>query len=248
MESNSNEKVYAFDSLYTTNHIEMLKILLPCLHPPLQRTLALYIKFLELRYTFSFLRAHPYAIRGCGFDTSPADWQFLQDDLRPYLTPEEAGRLEQIRKSAAMMKQFSSIRKNMEALKGILPEGMDLESLFRNMAEGFAGGESGRENADGNHQDKVNAAGTEKTEPYAAGQEAHRRKIAAQNGAETQSDGSDQDAAKTGQGAAKAANLLKNMLGQGGSSEDMMKHMMSSSQMELFQKFNERFQNISCIP
>ena len=68
METIKNEQIYAFDSLYTTNHIQMLKILLPCLNPPLQKNLALYIKFLELRYTISFLSAHPYVLSGCGFD------------------------------------------------------------------------------------------------------------------------------------------------------------------------------------
>lgn len=135
-ETIKNEQIYAFDSLYTTNHIQMLKILLPCLNPPLQKNLALYIKFLELRYTISFLNAHPYVISGCGFDREHRGQEIPIDDLLPYLTPQEAESFKQLQKSMDMMKQFSNMQKNMEALKGILPEGMDLESLFQSMMNG----------------------------------------------------------------------------------------------------------------
>ena len=133
METIKNEQIYAFDSLYTTNHIQMLKILLPCLNPPLQKNLALYIKFLELRYTISFLNAQPYAISGCGFDKKNGEQEIPVGDLLPYLTPQEAENLKQLQKSMDIMKQFSTMQKNMEALKGILPEGTDLETLFQGM-------------------------------------------------------------------------------------------------------------------
>lgn len=135
METIKNEQIYAFDSLYTTNHIQMLKILLPCLNPPLQRNLALYIKFLELRYTISFLSTHPYVISGCGFDKEHRGQEIPVEDLLPYLTPEEAENVRQLQKSMDMMKQFANMQKNMEALQGILPEGMNLETLFQSMMD-----------------------------------------------------------------------------------------------------------------
>ena len=128
------EKIYAFDTLYTTNHIQMLKILLPCLNPPLQKTLALYIKFLELCYTFSFLKAHPNGIKGCGFDKPPTDWQIISDELLPYLSPEEAERIRQMKQAFQMMKQFESMQSMMEKLDGILPENMNFQDLFNQMA------------------------------------------------------------------------------------------------------------------
>lgn len=137
MEAIKSEQIYAFDSLYTTNHIQMLKILLPCLNPPLQKNLALYIKFLELRYTISFLHTHPYVISGCGFDKKYREQEIPIEDLLPYLTPKEAENVKQLQKSMDIMRQFSSMQKNMEALKGILPEGMDLESLFQGMMSGM---------------------------------------------------------------------------------------------------------------
>ena len=169
----------------------MLKILLPCLNPPLQKNLALYIKFLELRYTISFLNAHPYVISGCAFDKEHRGQEIPIDDLLPYLTPQEAENFKQLQKSIDMMKQFSNMQKNMEALKGILPEGMDFESLFQNMMNG------------------------------------------------SKEHGSDSDDS----GEKNADSILKSMM-QHAPSGDILKNIMSDSQKELYEKFNERFQNL----
>ena len=202
METTKNEPIYAFDSLYTTNHIQMLKILLPYLNPPLQKNLALYIKFLELRYTISFLNAHPYVISGCGFDKDHRGQNIPIDDLLPYLTPQEAENFRQIQKSMDMMKQFSNMQKNMEALKGILPEGMDLETLFQSMMSGGRGGSD--DSADTSH----------------SGSEAAKNPLFSGGG-----------------------QIFQNMM-QGNPSGDVLKNMMSDSQRELYEKFNERFQNL----
>lgn len=203
METIKNEQIYAFDSLYTTNHIQMLKILLPCLNPPLQKTLALYIKFLELRYTISFLHTHPYVISGCGFDKKNREQEIPIGDLLPYLTPKEAENLKQLQKSMNIMKQFSDMQKNMDALKGILPEGMDLESLFQGMMGGMA--EAGTDTAS---RDKEKDSGGKSAFP-----------------------------ADTGK-------ILRNMMQDASDSSDILKNMMSDSQKELYEKFNERFENI----
>lgn len=203
METIKNEQIYAFDSLYTTNHIQMLKILLPYLNPPLQKNLALYIKFLELRYTISFLGTHPYAINGCGFDKNSGGQEIPFGDLLPYLTPQEAENLKQLQKSMDVMKQFSNMQKNMEALKGILPEGMDLETLFQGMMGGMP--ETGTDTAS---RDKEKDSGGKSAFPAGTG------------------------------------GILRNMMQDASDSGDILKNMMSDSQKELYEKFNERFENI----
>ncbi len=203
METIKNEQIYAFDSLYTTNHIQMLKILLPCLNPPLQKDLALYIKFLELRYTISFLNAHPYVLSGCGFDKKYGEQEIPVDDLLPYLTPGEAENFRQLQKGMDMMKQFSKMQKNMEALKGILPEGMDFETLFGQMAgmgQPDAGHDREKQSGSGSAPEKSGA-------PFPAN------------------------------------NLFQNIM-KGAPSGDVLTNMMSDSQKELYEKFNERFQNL----
>ena len=54
MEQQDGNKVMAFDTLFSTNHIAMLKILLSCLDYQAQKSMAVYIKFLELQYTIHY--------------------------------------------------------------------------------------------------------------------------------------------------------------------------------------------------
>ena len=65
MDSNEHNKVIAFDTLFCTNHIQMLKVLLPYMNHQMQKSMAVYIKFLELNYTIDYFRKHPYPLCGC---------------------------------------------------------------------------------------------------------------------------------------------------------------------------------------
>ena len=49
------EAIIAFDTLYTTNHMQMLKLLSPYLDMENQHRLAIYIKWQELQYTLNFM-------------------------------------------------------------------------------------------------------------------------------------------------------------------------------------------------
>jgi len=150
-ETKVSEKIYAFDSLFTTNHIQMLKVLLPCLNPSLQRTLTLYIKFLELFYAMHFLSTHPYALKGCVFDNNAFDFNSFFTDMEPYLSSSESEMFKQIRQSMNTVKQFEQMQQKMETLKDILPEGFDFEnmnslgSVFAKMNSSFSGAECGKE-------------------------------------------------------------------------------------------------------
>ena len=128
-ETKVSEKIYAFDSLYTTNHIQMLKVLLPCLNPSLQRTLTLYIKFLELFYAIHFLNTHPYAIKGCVFDHTTFDFDSFIKDIEPYISSHEADTFRQLNQSIQTARQFEKMQQKMESLKDILPEGFDFGNL-----------------------------------------------------------------------------------------------------------------------
>ena len=59
MDSKQSDRVMAFDALFTTNHIQMLKLLLSYMEPSVQGRLAVYIKFLELQHTLQLIREHP---------------------------------------------------------------------------------------------------------------------------------------------------------------------------------------------
>ena len=57
------DKILAFDSIYTNNHIQMYKLLLPYFEPEMQKKMAIYIKFMEFQYTLSYFKNHPSASR-----------------------------------------------------------------------------------------------------------------------------------------------------------------------------------------
>lgn len=59
MDSNEHSKVIAFDTLFCTNHIQMLKVILPYMDNQTQKSMAIYIKFLELNYTISYFKNIP---------------------------------------------------------------------------------------------------------------------------------------------------------------------------------------------
>jgi len=49
------EAILAFDMLYTTNHMKILKLLIPYLESEHQKKLAVFIKWQELMFTLNFL-------------------------------------------------------------------------------------------------------------------------------------------------------------------------------------------------
>lgn len=59
MGSDEHNRVIAFDTLFSTNHIQMLKVMLPYLDNQMQKFMAIYIKFLELNYTIDFYKRNP---------------------------------------------------------------------------------------------------------------------------------------------------------------------------------------------
>ena len=55
--SESQNQIYIFDSLYTNNHIQMLKIIYGVLPVKVQQKLAPFIKYLELQYSLQLVRS-----------------------------------------------------------------------------------------------------------------------------------------------------------------------------------------------
>ena len=97
MEEQNTNAITAFDSLFTNNQIQMLKILLPRLAPEHQVGFAVYIKFLELQYAFTFLRRHSgkqlfgnvKQLSADFFQGDNSDTIELLDELLPFSGPKE---------------------------------------------------------------------------------------------------------------------------------------------------------------
>lgn len=123
METNDRSKVAAFDTLFSTNHIQMLKVMLPYMDNQTQKSLAVYIKFLELNYTIEYYRKNPYPLCGCMEKESVPDIKMLCAELLPYCTENERKQIEQIRGLLQGMEMYKEMSKTMELMKDFMPDG-----------------------------------------------------------------------------------------------------------------------------
>lgn len=135
--------VMAFDALYTTNQIQKLKVLLPYIEPPMQKNLAVYIKYMELQYTMQYVRKHPFQISGCSISTDQKpDLQSLCMQLSLYSSPEEIRQLEQFRNMLKTMETVQEMSQTFSALQEIFPD-MSAASPFGNTASDEDSGGNG---------------------------------------------------------------------------------------------------------
>ena len=137
MTCNEHEKIVAFDTLFSNNHIQILKVVLPYLDNHLQKLGAVYIKFLELQYTMDFCRKHPHTIWFCPKQEASVDFAKLCNELSPFLSSEEKKQTEQIQNMFHTMKMYHELSKTMETMKEFMP---DMEDMFRNIQpDSFSG-------------------------------------------------------------------------------------------------------------
>lgn len=146
MEEKGRSLIEAFDSLFTTNKIQMLKILLSWLPPSQQGGLAIYIKFLELQYTFTLLRRHPETrftgskqLSADFFSGDNADTIELLDELLPFSSPGERTKIEGMKNMLQSMSKMKEMMEMMEMLKEMFPDGFGGDAdnpmdLFSGMA------------------------------------------------------------------------------------------------------------------
>ena len=127
MEENELGSITAFDSLFTTNRIQMMKVLLPYLKPEQQGALAVCIKVMELNYTFSFFKNHPHALPLRLPQKS--DTTKVWDEILPFCGPEERSKVENMRIMMQSMNQMKEMMETMQMMQEMFPEGMDLENM-----------------------------------------------------------------------------------------------------------------------
>lgn len=105
MENQEIDPITAFDALYTSNQLQMLKVILPYMQSEMQSLIAMYIKLNELLITYHFFKsnkANTSKKQPKSFDIS----QMIKS-LSPFLSDSER----------ELMKQFSGMQENMEMLK-----------------------------------------------------------------------------------------------------------------------------------
>ena len=117
--------VMAFDALYTNNQIQKLKVLLPYIEPSMQKNMAVYIKYMELRYTMDFVRNHPFQIRAAAMDSieqEKPDIKKLCRELKPYCTQAEIRQLEQMESIFQTMEMYQEMSQTMSAMQEMFPD------------------------------------------------------------------------------------------------------------------------------
>lgn len=121
MERQDKDSIQAFDALYTTNQIQVLKILLPFCAPDMRRSLTVMIKFMEFQYTLSFTQAHPDSFRG---ESPPFSLNDLCGQLKAYCSPQLVSMLEQFQSMQNAMQMYEEMKQMMDLFQEMDADGM----------------------------------------------------------------------------------------------------------------------------
>lgn len=123
MDKKEHDKIIAFDTLFTTNHIQILKIVMTYCDYQLQKKLAVYIKYLELQYTLSYYTSHPSDLYGCSFTEKEFNISKLCSEILPFCTNDQKQKIEQIAGIFRTMEMYKEMSQTFEMMKDVFPEG-----------------------------------------------------------------------------------------------------------------------------
>lgn len=139
-----------FDSLISSEQLQMMKLLLPYMPPGTQKFFAFYVKFLELQHTVRFFQNFHTDYIGLGLSESPPSPLDLFRDIQPYMSPKDSESLSQLLNLLEMLKSIQSMseagKKDASPLSMML--GMlspEQQSAFEAYSELFSGLEAQEE-------------------------------------------------------------------------------------------------------
>ncbi len=131
MEQEKKDKILVFDTLFTTNHIQMLKILLCYMDTKTRNTMAVYIKLLELQYTLKLLQNTALPLGGLPYEES-LNATKLCEEMMPFCSPPEQEKLQNIKNMYKNFENMQEMMQMMDILKDIMPDNpaeMDFSQL-----------------------------------------------------------------------------------------------------------------------
>lgn len=128
------DAICAFDTLYTNQQIQMLKLAMPLLPSVYRSFLAIYIKFLELQYTMKMAGSlqfrqnkeeeeAPFSLDARSLD------QYFQN-IMPYLSDDDKGKLQKIKNMLQTMEQFKQMRPILEMMSQTSENGQSDDSYM----------------------------------------------------------------------------------------------------------------------
>ena len=139
MDDNRIDKAAAFDTLFTNNRIQILKILAYYMDPRLLKGLAVYIKLSELQYTLALFRRHPET----SLCTAPPSAKEniageLCSDLMPLCDEKQKASLQQITQMMDNIHNFQEMMEMVQTMQELFPEGFsDLSGMDPSLLSGL---------------------------------------------------------------------------------------------------------------
>ena len=142
-----NDYVLAFDHFYTTNHIQILKSLLPFIEGKNARLLPALIKYMELQYTLTLIEKNNFSMNDGGiFASSHKEQQGKNEEgsgahieqiygaVRRYLAPDEDKQFSQMISAIRTMKNMREMQQMLEMLQSLNPDA-DKDGGFGNLGD-----------------------------------------------------------------------------------------------------------------
>ena len=127
MENQENDPIAAFDTLYTSNQMQMLKVILPYMQIEMQQFIAIYIKLNELIITMQFSQnpMNHFAAQ----DSKEFNMTDILKSMSPYLSDSEKEMMNQFSQMQENMEKFSQMSQMMQMMNDM---GSSPESLLNN--------------------------------------------------------------------------------------------------------------------
>lgn len=114
----ATKAILAFDTLYTTNHMKILKLLLPYLESEHQKKLAVFIKWQELIFTLDFFKQYSASLYSSDFKhQKKLDLNTLLPLLIPYCNDSEKALLQQFTQLQNTMHMYENIQQYLPLLQ-----------------------------------------------------------------------------------------------------------------------------------
>ena len=112
------DAILAFDTLYTTNHMKILKLLLPYLETEHQKKLAVFIKWQELIFTLNFFKKYSVSLYSSDLSKQKKiDLDVLLPILVPYCNESEKNILSYFSGFKNMMNMMEEIQQYMPMIQ-----------------------------------------------------------------------------------------------------------------------------------
>ena len=114
----ATKAILAFDTLYTTNHMKILKLLLPYLECEHQKKLAVFIKWQELVFTLDFFKQYSASLYSSDFKHKKnLDLNALLPLLIPYCNDSEKNLLQQFTQLQNMLHMYEDFQQYLPLLQ-----------------------------------------------------------------------------------------------------------------------------------